>query len=176
VSARYCLSGARVYQITFMVEILPILLHLSVFLFFGGLMITFHMVHKRVAIAVDVAVGFSGSAYIAMSILPCLDMRCPYCTPISQILWYPCHVFAFVAALCFDCCVRGLQERNLFLSRGQHWFASRRFAASDDRRYLTDGLEKSIVLRAIQMLKDWDRWRVTWPLNQLTHKSPASRP
>jgi hypothetical protein len=26
------------------------------------------------------------------------------------------------------------------------------------------------------MLKDWDRRRVTWPLNQLAHKSPASRP
>jgi hypothetical protein len=63
-------------------------------------LITFHMVHKRVAIAVDVAVGFSGLAYIAMS----------------------------------------------------------------------------IVLRAIQMLKDGDRRRVTWPFNQLALKSPVSRP
>ena len=164
------LVGARLYKIPLIVEILPTLLHLSVFLFFGGLMITFHTIHKRLAIAVDVAVGLSGLAYIAMSILPCLDMRCPYRTPISHILWYPCHVFSSVAALCLDDCVRGLQRRNLVFPRGRRWITSRRSAASDQsdqRRHFTGGLEKTIVCRAVQMLKDGDSRRVTWLFNQL---------
>ncbi|KAN0120649.1 hypothetical protein V8E52_004476, partial [Russula decolorans] len=81
------LVGARLYKIPLIVEILPTLLHLSVFLFFGGLVITFHTIHKTVAISVDIAVGLLVLAYIALSILPCLDVRCPYRTPISQMLW-----------------------------------------------------------------------------------------
>jgi hypothetical protein len=42
---------------------------------------------QKVAIPVDVAVGVSGLAYLTLSILPCLDVRCPYRTPISQL---PC--------------------------------------------------------------------------------------
>ena len=162
--------GARLYKIPLIVEILPTLLHLSVFLFFGGLVIAFHTIHRSVAIAVDVAVGLSGLAYIAMSILPCLDVRCPYRTPVSHILWYPCHAFLSFAALCLHSCIRGLQgfqTRNLCLSRGQHWLASRGFAAHDHRRYFADGLEKSIVHRAVQKLKDGDCRRVSWLFNQL---------
>jgi Family of unknown function (DUF6535) len=155
------LVGARFYKIPLIVEILPTLLHLSVFLFFGGLVIAFHTIHKTVAIAVDVAVGLSGLAYIAMSILPCLDLRCPYRTPISQMLWYPCHIFLSFVAICLQGCVRRLQGRDLVLSRGPRWLASHRFAASNHGRYFTDGLEKSIVYRAVQMLKDGDRRRVT---------------
>ena len=164
------LVGARLYKIRLIVEILPTLLHLSVFLFFGGLVIAFHTIHKTVAITVDVAVGLLGLAYIAMSILPCLDVRCPYRTPISQMLWYPCHAFLSFAALCLHSCIRGLEgflSQNLVLSRGQRWLASRGLAASDHRRYFTDGLEKSIVSRAVQMLKDGDCRRVTWLFNQL---------
>jgi hypothetical protein len=75
------------------------LLHLSICLFFGGLVIAFHTINKKVAIAVDVAVGLFGLAYIALSILPCLDVRCPYRTPMSYLLWYPWHTFFSIAAL-----------------------------------------------------------------------------
>ncbi|KAF8487723.1 hypothetical protein F5888DRAFT_1931339, partial [Russula emetica] len=77
------LGGTKLYKIPLIVEMLPTLLHLSVYLFLAGLVITFHTINKKVAIAVDVAVGASGLAYITLSILPCLDVRCPYRTPIS---------------------------------------------------------------------------------------------
>ena len=47
------------------------------------------------------------------------------------------------------------------------WLASHEFAASDHWQYFTDGLEKSIVYRAITTLRDGDRERVTWLFNQL---------
>jgi hypothetical protein len=166
------LVGSKSYQIPLIVEILPILLHLSVYLFLGGLVITFHTIHKRVAIAVDVAVGVSGLAYIALSVLPCLDVRCPYRTPISHILWYPCRALLSFATLCLHWCILGLHGllNQLFLSGGQpilRWLASHGFAASDHRQYFTDGLEKSIVYRAVTTLRDGDRGRVTWLFNQL---------
>ena len=154
--------NAELYNVPLMVEILPTFLHLSVFLFFGGLVITFHTIHKRVAIAVDVAVGLSGLAYIAMSFLPCVDTRCPYRTPISRILWYPCQAAFSFAVLCLHTCIRGLQ--GLVLSREQRRLVSR---APDHRRYVKFGLDKTIIDRAVRMMKDSDCWRVISMFNQL---------
>ncbi|KAF8495877.1 hypothetical protein F5888DRAFT_1615292, partial [Russula emetica] len=82
----FLFDGTDVYKMRLLVEIAPTLLHLSVYLFFAGLVITFHTIHPKVAIAVDVSVGVFGVAYIMLSILPCLDVRCPYRTPMSYIL------------------------------------------------------------------------------------------
>jgi hypothetical protein len=81
-------------------EIALALLHLSVYLFFAGLVIIFHTINTKVAIAVEIPVGLYGLAYIMLSILPCLDFRCPYITPMSSILWYPFHIFSSFAAYC----------------------------------------------------------------------------
>jgi hypothetical protein len=167
------LAGTKQYKIPLIVEILPTLLHLSVYLFLGGLVITFHTINRTVAIAVDVAVGVSGLAYIALSILPCLDVKCPYRTPISKLLWYPCHAVLSLAALCLHRCILGLHGllKRPFLSRGQlvllRWLQSRGFSVSNHWRFLTDGLEKSIVYRAVETLKDRDFERVTWLFNRL---------
>ena len=167
------LVGTKQYNIPLIVEILPTLLHLSVYLFLGGLVMAFHTIHKTVAIAVDVAVGVSGLTYIALSILPCLDVRCPYRTPISKILWYPCHALLSLAALFLHRCILGLHRllHQPVLSCGQRvllrWLQSRGFSVSNHWRFLTDGLEKSIVHRAVETLKDGDRGRVTWIFNQL---------
>jgi hypothetical protein len=167
------LLGTKLYKIPLIVEMLPTLLHLSVYLFLAGLVIAFHTIHKKVAIAVDVAVGVSGLAYILLSILPCLDMRCSYRTPISQLLWYPCHAFLSFAALCLHRCVLGLHGllNRLDPSRGQvilrRWLQSRGSSASNHWQFLTDGLEKSIVYRAVATLRGGDRERVTWLFNQL---------
>jgi hypothetical protein len=167
------LNGTRRYQIPLIVEILPTLLHLSVFLFLAGLVITFHTIHKTVAFAVDAAVGISGLAYIALSILPCLDVKCPYRTPISKILWYPCHALLSLAALCLHRCILGLHrllDRPVLSDREGvlfRWLQSRGFSVSNHWRFITDGLEKSIVHRAVETLRNEDGERSTWLFNQL---------
>jgi uncharacterized protein DUF6535 len=85
--------GTELYKMRILVEIVPTFLHLSLFLFFAGLVIVFHTINTKVAIAVDVSVGLFVLAYIMLSIIPCLDMRCPYRTPVSYALWYSYHAF-----------------------------------------------------------------------------------
>ncbi|KAI0264566.1 hypothetical protein BGY98DRAFT_900314, partial [Russula aff. rugulosa BPL654] len=46
--------GMDFYKVRLLVEIAPTLLHLAVYLFFAGLVITFHTINKEVATAVDV--------------------------------------------------------------------------------------------------------------------------
>ncbi|KAI0266311.1 hypothetical protein BGY98DRAFT_481513 [Russula aff. rugulosa BPL654] len=167
------LVGTKQYKIPLIVEILPTLLHLSVYLFLGGLVIAFHTINETVAIAVDVAVGVSGLAYIALSIVPCLDVKCPYRTPISKILWYPCHALLSLAALFLHRCMLGPHRllNQPVLSGGHRvlirWLHSRGYSIKNHWRFFTDGLEMSIVHRAVETLKDDDRGRVTWLFHRL---------
>jgi hypothetical protein len=149
------LKGTKLYKVHLIVELLPTVLHLSVYLFLGGLVIAFHTIHKTVAIAVDTAVGVSLLAYITLSILPCIDVKCPYRTPISKILWYPCHALLSLSTLFLRSCILGLQKLlNRPVLPGKqgvlvekHW------------RFVTDGLERSIIRRAVETLRDSDHER-----------------
>ncbi|KAH9962313.1 hypothetical protein BGW80DRAFT_1180893, partial [Lactifluus volemus] len=79
----YLFRGMQKYNMRMLhaVETTPTLLHLSVFLFFVGLVIFFFSINKTVAIVVSVSVGLFALAYFALTILPCIAHDCPYRTP-----------------------------------------------------------------------------------------------
>ncbi|KAH9962315.1 hypothetical protein BGW80DRAFT_1180895, partial [Lactifluus volemus] len=79
----YLFFGTRKYYIHHAVEMAPLLLHLSVFLFFVGLAIFFFSINETVAIAISVSVGLFALAHFTLSILPCIAHDCPYRTPMS---------------------------------------------------------------------------------------------
>ncbi|KAI0268968.1 hypothetical protein BGY98DRAFT_1101359 [Russula aff. rugulosa BPL654] len=106
-------------------EILPTLVHLSVYLFFGGLVITFHTINKKVAIAVYVSAGLSGLVYIALTTLPCL-MSSAHFAPL-----YPRY-----------CGIHG--TLSLYRSAFLQCITPEDFTKTQ-WRYLKYGLEKSIV-------------------------------
>ena len=89
--------GIQLYKMPLAILAAPTLLHLSIWLFFGGLVIVFHTIYQEVAIAVDVAVGVSGLVYMAMSLIPLLDPKCPYRTPITYLLRFLWGAFRFLA-------------------------------------------------------------------------------
>src|SRR5713226_3232350 len=113
--------GTELYQMRVLVEVVPTFLHLSLFLFFAGLVIVFHTIDTKVAIAVDVSVGLFVLAYIVLSIIPCLDMRCPYRTPVSYILWYSYHAFVSFIERWLHQLVEQLQGR--FVESSRHGFS-----------------------------------------------------
>ncbi len=154
-------QGTKLYKISLLVGILPTLIHLSVYLFFGGLMITFHTINKKVAIAVDASAGFFGLAYIALTILPCIDVRCPFRTPMSRVLWYPWHTFLFLGALCLQWIVGLLRACLGQQSTLLGWFQTLEDFTRKHRRYLMNGLGKSIVNHAGILLEDGDPMMIT---------------
>jgi Family of unknown function (DUF6535) len=168
--------GTETYKMRLIVQMGFSLLHLSVYLFFAGLVVVFHTINKKVAIAVEVAVGLFGLAYIALSILPCLDVHCPYRTPMSYILWYPTHVVLSFLAICLrwlvallhGCLVEpGLGDPNMLRQRLLvGWLESRGKAFETHMRYITDGLGKGIINSAIDA-QDGDRRIVTRLFNLL---------
>lgn len=152
--------GADIYKMRLLVEIAPTLLHLSVYLFFAGLVIVFHTINTKVAIAVDVSVGLFGLAYIILSILPCRDVRCPYRTPMSYILWYPCHISLSFTASCLHGLVKQLHEYSVppnldgnisgpWQRKLVDWIDSREKATRKHWQYVVDGFRNSVINGAI---------------------------
>ena len=87
----YLFLGTRKYYMHHAVEMTPLFLHLSVFLFFVGLALFFFSINETVAIAISVSVGLFALAYFTLTILPCIAHDCPYRTPMSNIWWYLWH-------------------------------------------------------------------------------------
>ena len=169
--------GTEIYKMRLAAQMAPTLLHLSVYLFFAGLVMVFRTINTSVAIAVEVSVGIFGLAYITLSILPCLDVRCPYRTQMSYFLWYPTHAILSFAALCLrwvlellhGCLVDpGLGDTTSTKQRILvRWLNSREEAVKTHWQYVTNGLAKSIINSAIGAKGDGDRRIVTRLFNLL---------
>jgi hypothetical protein len=70
------------------VEVLPLLLHLSLFLFFAGLLIYLFNINLTVAIAVVCCIGLFAVVYACLTLMPFLRHNSPYYTPLSSPAWF----------------------------------------------------------------------------------------
>ena len=111
--------GAQSYGMINAVEIPPTLLHVSVFLFFSGLVIFFFTVYKTIAIVLSIALGIFGLVYLMLTILPCIDHRCPYRTPFSAVCWYLWHTVLISVTLCLRGLLRQLHYFLVPLNLGE---------------------------------------------------------
>ncbi|KAH9173682.1 hypothetical protein EDB89DRAFT_1884768 [Lactarius sanguifluus] len=88
----YFYRGALKFHIFGLVETLPLLLLVSVFLFFAGLIaFAFHANHT-VAWFTVATVGFCSLSYIALTLMPLKYHDCPYHTPFTSFLWYSAQI------------------------------------------------------------------------------------
>ena len=78
------------------VEALPILLHLSLFLFFSGLIIFLHHINQTVFLCVTCCIGFFSVVYACITFMPMLWHNSPYYTPLSKPVSYITIVILFV--------------------------------------------------------------------------------
>jgi len=83
--ARYI--GLHDWQVPELIGILPVILHLSLALFFAGLVILLRSILQNLAIFVAAVVGTVYVAYIISNILPIIYPRCPYRTALTPKLF-----------------------------------------------------------------------------------------
>jgi len=184
----FLFRGTLKYNMRLAVEIVPTLLHLSVFLFFTGLVIFFFTIHKTVAIAVSVSVGLFAVMYFALTILPYFGHSCPYRTPMSSVWWYPWHALLSLGALCLRWVVRRLHDWLIPYNLGQgmsaspkqaklqSWYESCEDAVKKYRYRLTAGLGKSIIKGALDAPVVVDREALTRLFDQLTLADKSELP
>ncbi|KAH9989152.1 hypothetical protein BJV77DRAFT_699144 [Russula vinacea] len=81
-------DGVEKWHVSWAVETLPILLHISAFLFFVGLIIYLFSTNRAVFGAVVWWVLLSMMAYLSITFLPLFWPNSPYDAPLSSPIWY----------------------------------------------------------------------------------------
>ena len=81
-------NGVDKMNIPWAVEGLPTLLHLSLFLFFSGLVIFLFNVDQEVFICVVLWIGIFSVVYVLITMLPLIRQDSPYYSPLSILAWF----------------------------------------------------------------------------------------
>jgi hypothetical protein len=81
-------DGVDKWHVSWAVEALPTLLHVSLFLFFVGLAIYLFSTNHVVFGAVVWWVALSSMAYLSITLLPIFRPNSPYIAPLSSPIWY----------------------------------------------------------------------------------------
>jgi len=81
-------EGVSRFHLPLTVEAIPALLHISVFLFLAGLVISLITIHHTVAYFILTASFACAVAYAAITVLPAIYHDSPHTSPFSALVWY----------------------------------------------------------------------------------------
>lgn len=174
----YIFEGIKGFEMTRAIETMPTLLHLSVFLFFAGLVDFLIPINATVAYFTLGWIALFSLAYAVLTILPNLYLNCPYRTPLSGITWR----LSQFSVLGIFLAVRGIEGRFhiplLTLWRWTHrtatgplgptqWREALNKQVRTHRKWLLDGLRKSVELSATGAPSMVDAYALEWTLTAL---------
>ncbi|KAJ7468145.1 hypothetical protein FB451DRAFT_1369166 [Mycena latifolia] len=83
----YLYYGLKRFNLHTVVEIIPLLLHMSLLLFFGGLVAFLSQINIVVTGVATAILIIVIAMYFLLTVLPLLALDCPYRTPLSGLLW-----------------------------------------------------------------------------------------
>ncbi|KAF9486365.1 hypothetical protein BDN70DRAFT_794245 [Pholiota conissans] len=83
----YLNQGIRRYKMAAIVDTIPLLLHISLFLFFAGLVAFLNPINPILQYLILVMLICCFFLYLLVTTLPIFDLSCPYWTPLSNRYW-----------------------------------------------------------------------------------------
>ncbi|KAI0316333.1 hypothetical protein OF83DRAFT_1084329 [Amylostereum chailletii] len=83
----FLFAGVKRFRLPTVTSALPFLLHISVFLFFSGIVEFLWPINRALSIFTLAIVGIVGSIYAILTILPLFILDCPYHTPLTPAVW-----------------------------------------------------------------------------------------
>ena len=84
----YFAEGVTRFRVSVTVEAIPALLHISVFLFLVGLIVSPFTIHHTIAYVVLTATAVCFLVYAAITVMPVICHDSPYTSPFSALAWY----------------------------------------------------------------------------------------
>lgn len=84
----YLYQGINRFKMAAIVEIIPLLLHISLFLFFSGLVAYLFMFNNALAYVILGVVVFCTFIYGLVTFIPFFCLDCPYRTPLTLLSWH----------------------------------------------------------------------------------------
>ncbi|KAJ7672095.1 hypothetical protein B0H17DRAFT_1141254 [Mycena rosella] len=83
----YLYYGVKRFDMHMMVDLVPLLLHMSLVLFFAGLVAFLLPINRAVMAVAAALLGIVVAVYCTLTLLPLIYVDCPYRTPFSTVLW-----------------------------------------------------------------------------------------
>ncbi|KAI0264201.1 hypothetical protein BC834DRAFT_275613 [Gloeopeniophorella convolvens] len=154
-------EGVEKCRLPQVVEALPALLHISVFLFYTGLIIFSSTLNHIVFCAVLVWVALCVSLYFVITVMPTIRRDSPYQTPLSTLVWY-CSLGLLLV-------VRGVAEfaaYHLGVFKYETW-QSIRDVQTHTRQRLVQGTDKEAEEVAMRQPHAIDARALAWAFDSL---------
>ncbi|KAI9447643.1 hypothetical protein H4582DRAFT_12402 [Lactarius indigo] len=174
----YIFYGIKGFKMTRAIEAMPALLHLSVFLFFAGLVDFLFPINTTVAYFTLSWIALFAVVYAILTILPNLRLNCPYRTPLSGITWRLSQ-FSVLGIFLAILGIEGPFHEPLlslwYWARGQvtehsgptKWRSTLEEQVKMRRKWLENGLRKSVELSATDAPSTVDKDALEWTLTAL---------
>ena len=153
----YFANGVDKMHIPWAVEGLPTLLHLSLFLFFGGLVIFLFNIDREVFTFVVLWICFFSMVYGLITLLPLIRPDSPYNTPLSIAAWF---LYAIIPYATFK-----VLSSISFGSYGS--IRARRRLRDRYRGQMLGGVEKMVEERASEESSEIDVGILGWTISAL---------
>jgi Family of unknown function (DUF6535) len=152
-------DGVDKMHIPWAVEGLPTLLHLSLFLFFGGLAIFLFNVDREVFTCVICWIGLFSTAYGLITLLPIIRHDSPYHSPLSTPAWF---LYASILHVTF-------KIRTFIADRGSYGVDFWRSYELKERyeRWMVGGVEKAAEETALERSSKIDVRILDWTISAL---------
>ena len=146
------------------VEAMPLLLHISVFLFLAGLIDFLFPINDTVAFYILGYISVFISAYAVLTVLPNLILNCPYRTPLSGFAWRISQVSALAILILIRQIEGTLRE---ILSSPARWRETLESLINTRRTRLANGMRRSVMLWATGAPWKVDARALHWTLTLL---------
>ena len=81
-------GGANKMRLPWAVDALPLLIHVSLFLFFSGLVVFMRSINHSVYLSIISAIGVFSAVYVSFTCMPMFWPDSPYNTPLSLVVFF----------------------------------------------------------------------------------------
>lgn len=158
-------EGIERFRLPVAVEVLPALLHVSVFIFFAGLVDFLININHTVAFSLLSAVVVGISAYFLFTALPLIYPNSPYQTPLTTFLWVFQQTTLLISLELLRRFVKFTYEHTGFVI----WKIYGRilFKLDDHSRRFRQGLSRSRETIALRQPTEMDSRALSWTIDAL---------
>jgi Family of unknown function (DUF6535) len=158
-------NGVEKFHLPRSVEALPALLHLSLFLFFSGLVVFLFNINHTVFSVVIWWVGLAGAAYGFFTVMPIFRHDSPYYAPLSSSVWF------FYTGIAYS----ALQVFRLLERRYPRTFRSYFIHSIAYGRLFVVGLTKSVQETGSKLTAKMNNRVLTWTIQALDEDKEFER-
>ena len=157
-------EGIEKLHLPWAVEALPALLHVSVFLFFAGLMVFLSTIHHTVFSTGLLCMGLCIGLYLWITMLPIFCHDSPYFTPLTQVAWFCATGICWIMVRILKTVASKLHGRKLVSLDG--WYKISVIEHRQSKRF-SRGFTRDTEEIAFRLSPEIDVRGLSWTLNSL---------